>query len=117
MEDPSLVEAVLEHGAAAPLEPRLRSAVALIETFTLRPEELSVEDIRSAREAGLTEVEIEHALHVATLWNIFGRLSDAFGFHVYKDEIFLKGAPLVLRIGYRFPAPIWPRLWPRRSLG
>ena len=114
MEDPSLVEVVLEQGAAAPVEPRLKSALRLIEIFTLRPEELSVGDIRSAREAGLTEVEIEHALHVATLWNIFGRLADAFGFHVYKDRIFLKGAPLVLRMGYRFPAPLWPKLWPRR---
>lgn len=113
MEDPSIVEAVLEQGAAAPVEPRLKSALGLIEIFTLRPEELSVEDIRSAHEAGLTDDEIAHALQVATLWNIFGRLADAFGFHVYKDKIFLEGAPLVLRMGYRFPAPLWPRLWPR----
>ena len=108
-----MVASVLEHGTSASLDARLKAALVLIEKFTLRPDELSVEDIRAARESGLTDLEIEHALHVATLWNIFGRLADAFGFHVYKDELFRKGAPIVLKLGYRFPAPLWPRLWPR----
>lgn len=105
---------MLEEGAGAPVDPPLKAALGLIEKFTLRPEELSVEDIRSARADGLTDLQIDHALHVATLWNVFGRLADAFGFYVYTDELFLKGAPLVLRFGYRYPAVLWPRLWPRR---
>lgn len=95
------------------MDPSLKAALRLIEQFTLRPEELSSEDIRLAFDAGLSDVQIEHALYVATLWNIFGRLADAFAFHVYKDKVFLKGAPIVLRFGYRFPPLLWPRLWPR----
>jgi hypothetical protein len=106
---------VLEEGTDAPVGPQLKAALELIEKFTLRPEELSVQDIDRARESGLGDVAIEHALYVATLWNVFGRLADAFGFHVYKPELFLKGAPLVLRFGYRYPSLLWPRLWPHGS--
>ncbi len=106
------MQSVLEHGPNAPVEPPLKAALKLIETFTLRPEQLSVRDIGRAREAGLTDLAIEHVFDVAGLWNVFGRLADAFGFHVYKDELFLKGAPLVLRFGYRYPVLLWPRGWP-----
>jgi hypothetical protein len=105
---------VLEHGEDAPVAPRLKAALALIEKFTLAPEQLSTQDVERAREMGLSDLAIEHVFDVAALWNIFGPLADAFGFHVYKDELFLKGAPLVLRFGYRYPALLWPRLWPRR---
>ena len=91
----------------------MKAALSLIEKVTHRPEELSVQDIHGARETGLTDLAIEHVFNVATLWAIQGRLADAFGFHVYKDEVFLKGAPLVHRFGYRYPALLWPRLWPR----
>ena len=90
------------------MDATLKAALVLIEGFTLRPEEFSVESIRAAREAGLSTRAIEDVIHVAALWNVFGRLADAFGFHVYEDEVFLKGAPRVLRFGYRFPAPLWP---------
>lgn len=108
------MESVLTQGVNAPADPPLKAALTLIEKLTLRPEELSVQDIRWARESGLTELAIEHVLYVATLWNIFGRLADAFGFHVLEDGVLLKGAPIVLRMGYRFPTPLWPRLWPAR---
>jgi alkylhydroperoxidase family enzyme len=109
LEDSPVVASVLEHGPSADVDERLRAALALIEKFTLQPDELAVDDIRSASASGLTELEIEHALHVATLWNVFSRIADAFGFRVYKDELFRKGAPVVLRLGYRFPRPLWPR--------
>ncbi len=100
---------MLEQGPEAPIEPPLKAALELIETFTLRCEDLSAEDIRAARDAGLTDLAIDHVFAVAALWNIFSRLADAFGFRVYEDEMFLKGAPVVLRLGYRYPAPLWPR--------
>ncbi|MGH2805653.1 MAG: hypothetical protein ACRDKT_00110 [Actinomycetota bacterium] len=107
--DPSLVQSVLEQGAGAPVDPALKAALALIEGFTLGPEELSVHDIRRARATGLTDVAIEHVFDVATVFNVLDRLADAFAFHVLDDEVFLKGAPIVLRFGYRYPAPLWPR--------
>jgi hypothetical protein len=85
----------------------------LIEKLTLQPEDLSAEDIQRAREMGLSDIAIEHVLYIATLWNIFGRLADAFGFHVYTEEQFRRGAPIVLKFGYRYPALLWPRMWPR----
>ena len=104
---------MLEQGANAEVEPPTKAALTLIEKLTLWPDELSAEDIHSARATGLTDVAIEHVMYIATLWNIFGRLADAFGFHVYTDEQFLKGAPIVQKFGYRYPAVLWPRMWPR----
>jgi alkylhydroperoxidase family enzyme len=100
---------VLERGSNAPVEPRLKAALALIEKFTLEPGQLSVQDIRAAREAGMTDLAIEHVFYVAALWNVFSRLADAFGFRVFDDEALAIGAPIVRRVGYRFPAPLWPR--------
>jgi hypothetical protein len=31
-----------------------------------------------------------------------------FGFHVPKREMFQIGAPIEFRLGYRFPALLWP---------
>jgi alkylhydroperoxidase family enzyme len=99
--DPSLVEAVLSQGIDAPVEKELKSALTLIEKFTLRPNELSPDDIHAARAAGLTDRAIEDAFYVATLFNVQDRLADAFGFHVPK-RLIERGAPIVYRYGYRF---------------
>ena len=80
----------------------MREALVLIEKFTLRPEELGPDDIRRARDAGLTTEAIEHAFHVATIFNVEDRLADAFDFHVLEKEAFERLAPLVYKLGYRF---------------
>lgn len=80
----------------------MRHALLLIEKFTLRPEELGPGDFRQAREAGLTNLAIEHAFYVATIFNIEDRLADAFDFHVLEKEAFERLAPVVFKLGYRF---------------
>ena len=82
----------------------MREALVLIEKFTLRPEELGTDDIRRAREAGLTDQAIEHAFYVSTVFNIEDRLADAFEFHVLSTEEFQKIAPILLKRGYRLLA-------------
>lgn len=100
--DPALVESVLAEGPDAAVDDGMRAALLLIEKFTLRPEELGPDDIRQARQAGLTDEAIEHAFHVSTMFNIEDRLADAFEFHVLSKEAFQKLAPSVLKLGYRF---------------
>ncbi|MEW6471139.1 MAG: hypothetical protein AB1679_02625 [Actinomycetota bacterium] len=87
----------------------MKAALALIETFTLRPEELGPDDIAAARAAGLSDEAIEHAFDVATLFNVIDRLSDAFGFYVPDQPGLDKGAKVLLRFGYRFPPFLYPR--------
>ncbi|MEY2431738.1 MAG: hypothetical protein QOC92_1463 [Acidimicrobiaceae bacterium] len=86
----------------------MKAALSLIETFTLRPEELSVDQIRIAKKTGLTDEAIEHAFHVATLFNTIDRVADAFEFHI-PEEGFDRGAKMLLRFGYKFPPFLWPR--------
>lgn len=93
----------------APVSEELKAALALIETFTLRPDELGPDDIESARRAGLSEEAIEHAIDVATLFNLIDRLADAFGFYVPDQPGFDRGARILLRFGYRFPPFLYPR--------
>jgi alkylhydroperoxidase family enzyme len=91
----------MTQGIDAPVERELKAAMVLIEKFTLRPDELGPDDIRTARTAGLTNQAIEDAFYVATMFNVMDRLADAFGFHVPK-RLIQKGAPIVFRFGYRF---------------
>lgn len=100
--DPELVESILAEGANAAPDEAMRAVLLLIEKFTLRPEELTADDIREARAAGLSSLEIEHAFHVATIFNIEDRLADAFHFHVLEREAFQRLAPVVFKLGYRF---------------
>lgn len=96
------MESVLEEGPNAAVDDGMRAALLLIEKFTLRPEELGPDDIQQARQAGLTDVAIEHAFYASAVFNIEDRLADAFDFHVLEKEIFKKLAPTVLKLGYRF---------------
>ncbi len=87
----------------------MKAALALIETFTLRPEELGPNDIETARAAGLSNAAIEHVFDVATIFNLIDRLADAFDFHVPDQEGLDQGAKVLLRFGYRFPPFLYPR--------
>lgn len=87
----------------------MRAALALIETFTLRPEDLGPDDIAAASAAGLNDEAIEHAFNVAALFNMIDRLADAFSFAVPDEAGFERGAKVLLRFGYRFPRVLWPR--------
>jgi alkylhydroperoxidase family enzyme len=91
----------MTQGVDAPVERELKAALILIEKFTLHPDGLGPDHIRTARTAGLTDQAIKDAFYVATLFNVQDRLADAFGFHVPK-RLIKKAAPLVFRFGYRF---------------
>jgi alkylhydroperoxidase family enzyme len=93
----------------APVSDELKAALALIETFTLRPEGLGPGDVDAARKAGLSQEAIEHVIDVATLFNVIDRLADAFGFFVPDQAGLDKSAKVLLRFGYRFPPFLYPR--------
>ena len=86
----------------------MKAALALIETFTLRPEEFGPDDIEAARNAGLSNEAIEHVFDVATIFNLIDRLADAFDFYVPDQEGLDQAAKVLLRFGYRFPPFLYP---------
>jgi alkylhydroperoxidase family enzyme len=104
-----VVQAVYADPATAPVSAEVKTALALIETFTLHPEDLGPEDIAAARSAGLTDEAIEHAFDVATMFNLIDRLADAFDFFVAEEQWFDQGAKMLLRMGYKFPPFLYPR--------
>lgn len=103
------MEAVYVNPSAAPVSDKMKAALALIDTFTLRPDDLGPHDIEAARSAGLTDEAIEHTFDVATMFNMIDRLADSFEFFVPDQHGFDQGAKMLLRFGYKFPPFLYPR--------
>ena len=72
-----------------------------LEKMTLRPEELSTEDARRLREAGVSDAAIEDAVGVAFAFNMIDRLADSFAFEVPPADFFARAAPMMLKRGYK----------------
>jgi uncharacterized peroxidase-related enzyme len=104
-----VIEAVYADRTTAAVSAEVKAALALIETFTLRPDELGPDDIETARTAGLLNEAIEHVFDVTTIFNLINRLADAFEFNVPDQQRLDQAAKVVLRFGYRFPQFLFPR--------
>ena len=96
----ALVNAVLDDWRAAPVEPRLRAALAFIEKLTLQPEALGPSDVAPMRAQGLSDAAIEDAIHASVLFNIYDRLADSLEFDIPDAHAFDVGAKSLLRRGY-----------------
>jgi uncharacterized peroxidase-related enzyme len=98
----ALVQAVLADYRTAPISEKLRTMLGFVEKLTLRPEEVGPDDAVVLRAAGLSDEEIESALHVCTLFNIINRVADSLGFETADADGYLKSARrLVSSVGYR----------------
>ncbi len=75
--------------------------LGLLETFTLRHEELDAKDIRVALDAGVTREEIREAFYVAFLFNTYDRLADTLGWQLPQDRYYRKAGQRLLKRGYK----------------
>ncbi|MFQ5426144.1 MAG: carboxymuconolactone decarboxylase family protein [Gaiellales bacterium] len=100
MEDPDLVDAVLDDWRAASLDGRLRAALGFIETLTLHPSSLSELDAEAARQAGVEDAALADVVDVCAAFSILNRLADALGWELLDDETFDARAPASLERGY-----------------
>jgi uncharacterized peroxidase-related enzyme len=96
-----LVSAVLDDWRAAPIEEKLRAMLAFLEKLTLRPDDVTPDDIKPLRAAGLSNDAIEDAIHVCALLNVINRIADSLGFEVSSAEGFARSAQMLLKRGYR----------------
>jgi alkylhydroperoxidase family enzyme len=94
------VQAVLDDWRTAPVEPRLRSALAFVEKLTLDPAAVTASDMRPMREQGLSDAAIEDAIHVCTLFSVYDRLADALEFEIPDARGFAISATMLLKRGY-----------------
>jgi uncharacterized peroxidase-related enzyme len=100
MDDPDLVDAVLDDWRTAPVPGPLRAMLAFLEKLTVEPDAITAADITPLREAGLSDAAIEDAIHVTALFNIYDRMADTLDFDIPDPDVFARGAAMLLRRGY-----------------
>jgi hypothetical protein len=72
----------------------------LLETFTLRPDELDASRIRAVLATGVTREAIRDAFYVAFLFNTYDRLADTLGWELPDQRYYPKAAQRLLHKGY-----------------
>jgi len=97
-------EGVRADWRTAPVDERLRAALAFIEKQTLRPDELSAADAEAAYAAGVSRDALRDAARVSALFNMIVRLADSFGWAVPDWDRLMQRAPAMLEGGYAMGA-------------
>ena len=80
MKDQALIEAILDDWRTAPVNDKLRATLAFLETLTLRPDDVSPEEIQAMRRAGVSDEGIEEAIAVCAVFNVADRIADSFDY-------------------------------------
>jgi alkylhydroperoxidase family enzyme len=92
---------VIDDYRTAPINEKLRAMLGLLETFTLRPDELTAADIRAVLAAGVSREAIRDAFYVAFLFNTYDRLADTLGWELPEDRYYGKAGSFLLKKGYQ----------------
>ena len=75
--------------------------LGLLEVFTLRPEGLNADRVRSVLDAGVSRDMIRDAFYVAFLFNTYDRLADTLGWELPDESYYPKAGQFLLKKGYR----------------
>ena len=94
------MQAALDDWRTAPLDVRTKAMLGFLEKLTLRPEAVTAEDIEPLRAQGLSDADIEDAIHVCTLFSVYDRLADSFRFEIPDERGFAMSANMLLKRGY-----------------
>ena len=85
----------------APIPGKLRAMLGFLDKLTLRPAEVGSADVAPLRAAGLSDEEIEDAIHVCALFNVINRAADTLGFELSDENGYQTGARMLLGKGYK----------------
>lgn len=85
----------------AQISEKLRAMLALLETFTLYPDQMTAEKVRVVMAAGASKDAIRDAFYVAFLFNTYDRLADTLGWELPDDAYYLKAGQRLLKHGYK----------------
>ena len=91
---------VLDDYRTAPIDEKLRAMLGLLETFTLRPDQLGPSDVRAVLDTGVTRDAIRDAFYVAFLFNVYDRLADTLGWELPDEGYYAKSGQFLLKKGY-----------------
>jgi alkylhydroperoxidase family enzyme len=95
------MRAVIADYRTAPIDEKLRAMIRLLETFTLRPDELKAAHIRAVLATGVSREAIRDAFYVAFLFNTYDRLADTLGWELPEDRYYGKAGQFLLKKGYQ----------------
>jgi uncharacterized peroxidase-related enzyme len=98
--DKAVADAALADYHTAPISEPLRATLAVLETMTLRPDELEDGQVRAVLAAGVTRRQLDDAAAVAAVFNIVTRYANALDFAIPTDAEFDKAAGMMLKRGY-----------------
>jgi alkylhydroperoxidase family enzyme len=101
-----LTQAVFADPDTAPISGELKATLGLVRKLTLAPEEVGADDLRATLEAGVSEDAVIDAMYVCFAFNLIDRVADALGFDLMDEEGYRRGAQVLLRFGYKLPAPL-----------
>jgi uncharacterized peroxidase-related enzyme len=97
----ALIQAVLTNYRTAPIPEKLRAMLGFLEKLTLRPADVGLNDAAVLRAAGLSDEEIESAVHVCALFNVINRVADSLGFETADADGYEKSARRLVSVGYK----------------
>lgn len=95
------VESILTDWRTAPLDDKMRAMLGFLEKMAHMPEEIGEDDAKALRASGLTDPQIEDAIHISASFHIINRLADSFDVRVPSPERVPKLAKAVLKRGYQ----------------
>jgi alkylhydroperoxidase family enzyme len=78
----ALIQAVFDDWRTAPVSAGLRAMLGVVEMLTLRPDEIMSADIDAIRAAGISDLQIEQAIHICGAFNMIVRIADTLDFEV-----------------------------------
>ncbi len=97
----ALVQAALEDWRTAPVGERLRAILGFLEQLTHTPDSVTPETIAPLRAVDISDAAIADAIAICALFGIINRLANALEFKVPSPAAFARGAPALLKRGYR----------------
>jgi alkylhydroperoxidase family enzyme len=96
----ALIQAILDDWRTAPVDEKMRTTLAFLETLTLRPDEVSPEEIQAMRRAGVSDEGIEEAITVCAVFNLADRIADTFDYVPPDAEQATRFGAMRLERGY-----------------
>jgi len=94
------IDLVLDDYRTAPIDEKLRAMLGLLETFTLRPDEMSPSSVLEVLAAGQSRDAVRDAIYVAFLFNTYDRLADTLGWELPERGYYDKAGRFLLKKGY-----------------
>jgi len=97
---------VLADWRTAPVDPKVRAALGLLEKLTLAPADVRPADLAPLRAAGVSDEAIESdeavedAIQVCVLFNIYDRLADSLSFHLPGPDGYAASGRSLMKRGY-----------------